>query len=304
MSYIINRDSTPNSKGEIKEKIVEFFFTILLPVFFFLFLIIFPNPISIAVLIMWALVIKNRLSVRREKRAVQEVVCNTPPDNLRPIELFYLYSDNVSFKMINISIDILFFLIKKGDISMEIIDNKNGSESGTYLLKKAKSKSSETLREYEEFFIDFLFEKEESIYWNDFLAKTSKKSIHYSRLTFEIIRELQKRGYFQDFKGVDSVKNEDMGAYLFKNHFFKALKNIGKGALYLRTEKGKRLMPRIIGYINYLKKIERDRIIFHADPDKKSIYISDMMPYAVSLGVYKEWKEELTSRIPKRIQER
>lgn len=59
-----------------------------------------------------------------------------------------------------------------------------------------------------------------------------------------------------------------------------------------RTPKGVAAREHILGFRRYLSVAEKDRLKFHNTPEKKPEVFEAMLPYAIALGVEKEWASQ------------
>jgi hypothetical protein len=59
--------------------------------------------------------------------------------------------------------------------------------------------------------------------------------------------------------------------------------------LPFRTPEGDRERERLLGYIRYLEIAEKQRIAFHGAPEQTQALFEEHLPYAIALGLEKEW---------------
>jgi uncharacterized membrane protein len=59
-----------------------------------------------------------------------------------------------------------------------------------------------------------------------------------------------------------------------------------------RTEKGAEMKEYILGFKDYLSVVEKDRLKFANAPEKKPDRFEKLLPYAMVLGVEKEWAQQ------------
>ncbi len=62
-----------------------------------------------------------------------------------------------------------------------------------------------------------------------------------------------------------------------------------------RTEKGRRAYEHILGFKRYLAVVEKDRLAFHNPPQRTPEIFEKFLPYAMVLGVEKEWARQFES---------
>ena len=59
-----------------------------------------------------------------------------------------------------------------------------------------------------------------------------------------------------------------------------------------RTKKGVLVQEHILGLKQYLTVAEKDRMAFHNAPEKNPQLFERLLPYAIALGVEKQWAEQ------------
>lgn len=85
-----------------------------------------------------------------------------------------------------------------------------------------------------------------------------------------------------------------VGAFIFGSAFAVSAGIVALFGLFMpaRTPKGVEVKEHILGLKEYMKVAESDRIKFHNAPDKNPKKFEQLLPYAMVLGVEKEWAKQ------------
>lgn len=232
--------------------------------------------------------IRKGIILRSKTARTHEI---SPPDDLRPIELGTLYDHKTSTDEL---VSILFYLVYAGHLEIVVNTAKEGFTSGSYRLT-LQDKDQTGLREYERTFLKGIFGTEKKAQWRDF--RTSIESNKYfSIVSFQVMQELQRRGYYFFSKEyVHQTYDQALTQVQeqFAQNIFGGIRNLGFGVSQYCVAKGKQLLPRILGFRNYLEIAEKARTEFHTDPHNNILYVSEFAPYTIALGVNTTWGDEL-----------
>jgi uncharacterized membrane protein len=136
---------------------------------------------------------------------------------------------------------------------------------------------------------------------NDFYTEVKK-------ITDEIYKDLTFKGYFKSHPGKTAAVYISIGAVILVAGFFAGplLGPLGLPALMIsgviimifgkfmpaKTEKGVKAKEHILGLKRYLSVAEKDRLKFHNSPSKDPKVFEKLLPYAIVLGVEKEWARQ------------
>ncbi len=229
-------------------------------------------------------VIAQKIVYRRAFKALE----NQPPDELRPAEIGMLYDHRQSVWEV---VSVYLYLIAHKFIDVEIRKVGEGLLAGEHVLR-VTDKDRSVLRQYERDLLASIFAEGAEVTTMD----VRNQAIVNARLTHGIKQFMQQQGYyfFDNTFTIDTYEQAQRKKLtrFFSNwkHFF----SIGKGDAMYVTLKGKELWMRTAGFKHYLKVAEKTRVKFHTDPNQKqNIYIDEMAPYAVALGIDTEWTNEL-----------
>jgi len=214
------------------------------------------------------------------------------PEGLRPAEMGSLYDEKINLK----------------DLSSTLIDFAiNGyikiKEFGKdWILIKLKEPTN--LKEWERKYFEAIFNNEKEIKVSDLKNKFYTNLITIKRLLFI---ELLNNNYFS--KSSEKIKKSINVVFiilLFMTILFFSF--IKVNAIFLiisifiilifnkymsqKTKEGTLKAQEILGYKMFLEVTEKDRLKFHNAPEKKPESFEQHLPYAMALGVEKEWAKQ------------
>ena len=227
------------------------------------------------------------------------------PDNLSPVEISVILDNK--FEKKDISAEIINLAVN-GYLKIQRIEKK------TFIIKSVdynliKLKEQDDLKnDFEKKTMEALFGSQKEIKLSDLKNKFYKELRIISN---EIYDSVVNKGYF--VKNPNKVRAVYIGLaiafvfviYLFAN-FVSFLGAIGIVSIILscivivifgwlmpkRTKKGAIARENILGLRQYLSVAEKDRIKFHNAPEKNPEQFEKLLPYAMVLGVEKEWAKQ------------
>ncbi len=224
------------------------------------------------------------------------------PDNLSPAEVGTLLDEKADKK--DISAELIYLSIK-GYLKIKRIEKKGflGKDIDYELIKLKEA--DDDLKGYQKKFLKSLFKyKRKSVKLSNL-----KKSFYedFQEIRNKVYKDLVEQGYFP--KNPQKVRNSFLvtgiiigflGIFLGTGSNLWVFSFIIAGAIivifaYLmpaRTKKGVLAKEHILGLKEYLKVAEKDRINFHNAPKKNPQLFEKLLPYAIVLGVEKEWAKQ------------
>lgn len=227
------------------------------------------------------------------------------PDNLTPVETGTLIDEKVDTK--DISSEII-YLATKGYLKITRTENKGIIfKSEDYLLEKLKDQAD--LPSFDKQIMDGLFQHGD----HQKIKLSELKNAFYKQIkeiNDKVYDSLVAKGYFP--KSPAEVKYKyflivSIALFaIFLVSVLAALGNINLIALAIsafiviifgfympvKTKKGVDTKENILGLKEYLEVAEKDRIKFHNAPEKNPEHFEKLLPYAMVLGVEKEWAEK------------
>lgn len=242
----------------------------------------------------------------------------SPPDNLTPVEIGTLLDEKADTKDVSSSI---IDLAVRGYIKIKEVEKKslfgifkNNPDYEIQLLR-----TDNALPESERKIFENIFDSKAMSSQNN-ASSQGIISVKLSDLqnTFpaalgdiktNIYSGLVQKGYFP--KSPQAVRNRYLfigavvaflGIIIFINNFG----IIGAGSMFLtgamiaifgifmpkKTVKGVDVHEKILGLKEYLTVAEKDRIKFHNAPERKPAHFERLLPYAMVLGVEREWAKQ------------
>jgi uncharacterized membrane protein len=224
---------------------------------------------------------------------------------MTPLEMGVALTDSVDNKYLSAEI---IYLATKGFLKITRLEKKKLLVFDTvdYQLDQVKTPDA-TVTEFDTQFMQLLFEDGPS---------TSVSELKSDRSFF---RELQKKenplyddlvthGFFMSNpKKVKGIYTAIGAVVLFGGFYFGAifgslgvLSSVVAGGIIIafafimpaRTEKGAEMKEYILGFKDYLSVVEKDRLKFANAPEKKPDRFEKLLPYAMVLGVEKEWAQQ------------
>ncbi|MEI6238460.1 MAG: DUF2207 domain-containing protein, partial [bacterium] len=239
------------------------------------------------------------------------------PENLTPMEVSGILHENVRAK--DISAEII-YLATKGYIKIRQIGEDGFLSPSDYELTLLKNSDS-LEQDSDKRLLDGLFE-------TDLIKIVNTSDLEYSfykqiSLIFKkVFNSLVTRGYYHT---PPSVNRAPLIAYVFlglwASLFFTGIFSVISAAIFSgeslflfplmfgifvsaivvgffmrimpsKTKHGMEVKEQILGLKMYLEVAEKDRINFHNAPEKKPEIFEKLLPYAMVLGVEKEWAKE------------
>lgn len=226
-----------------------------------------------------------------------------PPDNLTPAEVGAIYDESVDNK--DISANIVNLAIR-GFIKIKRIEKKgvifNGSD---YFLERLNKDNENNLEDFDQKIIDSLFSSSGYVYLSSLKQNFYNKLQKIKDNMYEI---LVLKGYFP--KNPEKLRKvySSIGAagiiipfFLFDILGISPALGIGLCGLMIvvfsfimpsKTKRGVLAKEHILGFKRYLKMAEKDRINFHNAPEKNPQTFEKLLPFAMVLGVEKEWAKQ------------
>ncbi|MDO8507697.1 MAG: DUF2207 domain-containing protein [bacterium] len=217
------------------------------------------------------------------------------PDGVDPVAVGTLVDEKVDKK--DISAGIIDMAVK-GYLKINRLDGKGIFKTKDYELTKLKG--SQGLADYERKIFDALFASGNTVKLKDLDASFATDVKEAQKLVFE---SLVAQGYFA--KSPQKVRNIYLVVgfiVLFAGFaaMMLAPSLIAVGVIILifsffmpaRTLKGVYAKEHILGLKEYLSVAEKDRIKFHNAPEKNPQTFEKYLPYAMALGVEKEWAKQ------------
>ncbi|MDD3006213.1 MAG: DUF2207 domain-containing protein [Candidatus Pacebacteria bacterium] len=229
------------------------------------------------------------------------------PDNVTPAEAGTMVDEKCDQKELSAEIIELavkgYLKIRRQEKEMLFV------KSAEYYFEKLKE-ADESLSEHEKILLGGIFEKGNSVKLSDLKNTFYKK---YNLFVKEVYGSVSQKGYF--FKNPQEARVKYFVIYLFiLIGFFLIIFNFLGGvfgayailslvvsfaiigifsfAMPQKTESGVLLKEKILGLKNYLTVAEKDRLEFHNAPEKNPEQFEKLLPYAITLGVEKEWAKQ------------
>ena len=244
----------------------------------------------------------------------------SPPDGITPIEAGYLVDEKVDKR--DLAAEILYLDIK------DILDIEYSEN--TFKLVRKKSEEGRAA-EFDKELIRYLFGDQQilSLYSTSEFNKVRADS--QWRMRNSLNQGLKDKGYFVKssfwlaFKQVfiflglmflvqfgaagyllylnkyldQSFIMSNLAGPLFYSFFFSilAVGIVGISSFWvlskvnIMTKEGMKMREKILGLKEYLKVAEKERLDFHQNPNKRPKDFNLLLPYAVALGVDKNWSD-------------
>lgn len=195
----------------------------------------------------------------RQRRAQTVIPEYEPPKGMTPADVGLLDDDQSTMR--EVTATVIDWAVH-GYLKITQDEAKGWFGSRTYTLTKLKAGSG--LPQHENALFETFFIKGDSVKLND-LDKTKMNSA------------------VEKFKKAVKKKLSDSGWYNEKGNF------IQKGNL---TAAGAKQWAKVEGFQLYLSVVEKDRLKFSDAPDKTPERFNAMLPYAIALGVEKQWAKQ------------
>lgn len=224
------------------------------------------------------------------------------PDNLTPLEIGTMVDEKADKK--DISAEIIHLAVK-GYLKIKKTENKILFITTTdYVLEKLKN-ADDLENDFDRKLMSALFDGKESVKISD-LKETFYKSL--KEINEKIYASVLAKGYFP--KSPDKVRKIYLGTGIgilfigfFLGSFWGTLGVVSfilSGCIVMifsslmpqKTLKGVAAREYILGLKEYLSVAEKDRLKFHNAPEKNPERFEKLLPYAMVLGVEKEWAQQ------------
>lgn len=222
------------------------------------------------------------------------------PDNLTPLEVGTLIDEKCDNR--DVSAEIV-YLATKGYIKINRIEKKNIFGKADYEFEKLKS-GADLPREFDRYFMQHLFNSKDKVKLSE---KENNFYTYLQSIRDKVNAELVRAGYFEANPAQSRLKYfiAAAGAVMlvfFAGQFASDLvfpMLITSGLLFIfgflasyRSQRGVFTKEYILGLKEYLMVAEKARIDFHNAPEKNPQTFEKFLPYAMVLGVEKEWAKQ------------
>jgi uncharacterized membrane protein len=224
------------------------------------------------------------------------------PDNLTPFEVGTIIDEKADKK--DISAEIISLAVR-GYLKIKKTEKKVLFFNSTdYVLEKLKN--AETLEnDFDQKLMEALLGSKDSVAISD-LKDVFHKSL--KEIENKIYESVFAKGYF--IKNPEKVRHIYLAVGImilvggiFIGSFWEMLGVVSwliSGIIVIifsffmpkKTKKGAETREYILGLKDYLMVAEKDRIKFHNAPEKNPEHFEKLLPYAMVLGVEKEWAEQ------------
>ncbi len=227
------------------------------------------------------------------------------PDGLMPGEVGTIIDEKVDDK--DVSADIINLAVN-GYLKIIATENKWGVfGSGDYYLEKIKE--GDALPDFDKKLMEGLFRTGAKVKLS---ALNNKFYQDHEQIVNKIYESTVAKGYFPE--NPQSVRTKYLGigiliivlGFFFSIFFVAFFGALGLGSLIasamiviffsyimpVKTKKGAEAKEYILGFKDYLSVAEKDRIDFHNAPEKNPERFERLLPYAIVLGVEKEWAKQ------------
>lgn len=226
-----------------------------------------------------------------------------PPEGLSPAEVGTVVDERVDRKDISAE---LIHLAVLGYLKIKQVEKKTWMFKETdYELHKLRSED-DLSKDFQKTLLQKLFSSGDDKVTLSGLKKKFAKS--YKEIVKEVYQSTVEQGYFA--KSPQKVRNIYwlFGSAMFFISFwlinvfgsFGALSLAVSGVLFIifsffmpaRTQAGVRVREHILGLKEYLSVAEAERLKFHNAPARQPERFEALLPYAMALGVEKQWAKQ------------
>lgn len=225
------------------------------------------------------------------------------PDNFTPMEVGIIIDERSDAKDISAQI---IHLAVKGYLKIEQVENKILIfSSRDYKLEKLKEVDDD-LKDFEKKIMYGLFREGKSVNISDLKNKFYKDA---KNANDDAYKGLTEAGYFLKNPNTIRIVYSVIGVIVAVFGFFFStfLQSVFAGASFFvsgfiiilfgavmpkKTKKGVLAREHILGLKEYLSVAEKDRINFHNAPEKTPEHFEKLLPFAMVLGVEKEWAKQ------------
>lgn len=217
-----------------------------------------------------------------------------PPEGWKPYEVNALVTEGGNHRALAATI---IDLSRRGALTLTILD-----EGKSYRIER-KRDGEKNLDDYEQKVIELLF-----VDGDEFQASQDdpKRANLYYRLGMLLPKHLVEHGWHRwntgFARGVATVAVflSFAGAfYVAYSYFNDPLLFLGGFGLIIalvfahympkRTERGSLMLEHIKGFKEYIRVAEKDRLAFHEAPARTPERFTQLLPFAVALGLEKQW---------------
>jgi len=273
-------------------------------------IIIFLVAISISVVVLvFVLMLRHWWKKGRDPKGRGTLIAEySPPENLTPIEAGTILDGKVDSR--DISAEIIYLAVN-GYLKIKKERNKlfSGNKNYTFIRLKEAGKK---LKSFDAILLDGIFESADEVRMSEL-----KKSFYSStqKMKTKVYDSLVEGGYFKERVTTTVGKylalaaaifvigvgvslavgqiNNILGIIFMPAFVFSAIIIAGFGLLMpARTAKGVTIKEKVLGLKEYMKVAESDRLKFHNSPKKTPEKFEELLPYAIVLGVEKEWAKQ------------
>lgn len=223
--------------------------------------------VSLLTLVIWLWIVLVRKFREKRRKDRQTVIAQyEAPKGQSPGDIGYLIDDKGDMVEITAT---LIDLAVRGYIKIEQTRPKSFLKSARYKLTKLKP--SDGLARYESTLFNALFTEGEEVELQE-LDRTAMAAATAS-VHKELKRRLTTLGYYSDSKKLKGVWE----------------KAVQGGRL---TDEGAKAWAQVAGLKLYLSVAEKDRLKFTDAPERTPERFNKLLPYAIALGVEKEWAKQ------------
>ncbi|MBP9827327.1 DUF2207 domain-containing protein [Candidatus Saccharibacteria bacterium] len=202
--------------------------------------------------------------IRKKRQSEQTIIAQyEPPDQLSPAELGMLSDDTADMVEITAT---LIDLAVRGYIRITQTEKKVllfSSKSYTF----TRLKTDANLRDYEMSLLEAIFDGQDEKRLKD-IDKTNMASTIES-IKKRLLASLKKKGFYAEKQKMLSADNI--------------------------TDEGYKAWARVEGFKLFLSVTEAERLKFSDAPDRNPKQFSKLLPYAVALGVEKQWADQFAN---------
>ncbi len=212
------------------------------------------------------IILARYLRERRRKKAQTIIAEYDPPDDLTPGEIGFLHDDRGN--TVEVTATLIDLAVRK---FIKIVQTrpKGFMRSAKYDIVKLADYSQ--AQAYERALLDAIFGTASTVSVDD-LDRTKMASA-VSSLQRSLKDRLGDRGFYGQFSAEKGV--------------FAKMMESGN-----MTDAGAKEWAKVEGFKLYLSVVEKDRLKFTDAPEKTPERFSKLLPYAVALGVEKEWAKQ------------
>lgn len=224
------------------------------------------------------------------------------PENLSPSEVGTIIDERAENK--DITAEIINLAIK-GYQKITKIEKQGILTEEDYKLEKLRN-ADDGLNSYQKELFNIFFEKDrKNVNLSDLKNKVHKD---FKKMKTSLYSGLTEDGYFVKNPRKVRMKYLAVGIVVSIAGFFisgllgaiGAFSFMATGVMIMvfgifapqRTRKGVLTKEHILGLKKYLKVAEKDRLRFHNAPEKNPKHFENLLPFALALGVEKQWAKQ------------